>query len=458
MPGDSYKNLIIGSGEGGKSLAWHLGRLGEKTILVEKKMIGGSCPNIACLPSKNVVYSAKAVSLFSRAAEFGVSINHLTLDIAGVIRRKREMVDGLVRMHLDKFKATGVELLMGEAKFIGPRTVRVDANDGSVRTLTADHVFLSVGSRASIPRVPGLAESKPLTHVEALELDHLPEHLVVLGGGYVGLEFAQAMRRFGSRVTIVQHGPRLLDKEDPDVSDAIAELLKDEGIDVRLHAELTSATGTSGQNVKLTLKDGTINATDILVATGRTPNNDRIDADKGGVELTHSGHIKVDDKLRTSAPDVWAIGDCAGSPHFTHVAYDDFRIIRDTLAGGNRSTLNRLIPYVLFTDPELAHVGLNETEAKEKGIPYRLFKLPMAGVLRTWTLNEKRGFLKALVGDDDRILGFTAFGVDAGEIMASVQTAMLGGLPYPLMREAIYTHPTIAEGFGPLFSTAPTKH
>ena len=298
-----------------------------------------------------------------------------------------------------------------------------------------------------------------MTHVEALNLERLPDHLVILGGGYVGLEFAQAMRRFGSRVTIIQRGPRLLEREDPDVADALLELMKDEGIEVLLQAEVLKVTGRSGTGVALRVRPGTtertLEASDILVAAGRTPNTDRLDVAKAGVELDARGYIRVNDKLQTSAADVWAMGDCAGSPQFTHVGYDDFRVVLDNLAGGSRTTRGRLIPYCLFTDPELAHVGMNETEARAKNVPYRIARMPMAMVLRTRTLSQTRGFVKALIGADDRILGFTAFGAEASEMMAVVQTAMLGGMPYTALRDAIFTHPTAAEGLIALFGNVP---
>src|SRR5262249_55360009 len=282
-----------------------------------------------------------------------------------------------------------------------------------------------------------------------------------LGGGYVGLEFAQAMRRFGSRVTIVQHGPRLLDKEDLDVSEGLLQLMTDEGIEVLINAEVLKVTGRCGEKVTLQVRSGAgerlLEASDILVAAGRTPNTHRLDLDRTGVEVDSRGYIRVNDRLQTTAQDVWATGESAGSPHFTHAGEDDFRIVLDNLNGGNRTTRGRVVPYVLFTDPELAHVGLSETEAKAKGLGYRIVKMPMSMVFRAQTLSETRGFVKALIGDDDRILGFTAFGVEASEMMAVVQTAMLGRLPYTALRDAIFTHPTSAEGLTGLFSNPPTS-
>jgi pyruvate/2-oxoglutarate dehydrogenase complex dihydrolipoamide dehydrogenase (E3) component len=334
--------------------------------------------------------------------------------------------------------------------------VQVTLNAGGTRLVRGERVFINVGTRAAIPNVPGLAAAAPMTHVEALNLERLPGHLVILGGGYVGLEFAQAMRRFGSRVTIIQHGSRLLQREDPDVADGLLELMKHEGVEVLLRSQVQNVAGRSGSGVTLQVRSGTtdrtLEASDILVAAGRTPNTDRLDVAKTGVELDSRGYIRVNDRLKTSVADVWATGECAGSPQFTHVGEDDARVVLSNLAGGNRTTRDRLIPYCLFTDPELAHVGLTEAEAQEKGIPYRLARMPMAMVFRARTLSETRGFVKALVGSDDRLLGFTAFGAEGSEMMAVVQTAMLGGLPYTALRDAIFTHPTAAEGLIGLFS------
>jgi pyruvate/2-oxoglutarate dehydrogenase complex dihydrolipoamide dehydrogenase (E3) component len=461
MAVENCHNLIIGSGVAGKLLGWTLAKQGQKTVVVERSMVGGSCPNVACLPSKNVIYSAKAVSLVNPSTGLGVVSGSVRVDMAGVARRKRQMVEGLVEVHLANFKASGAELVMGEARFTQLKTVQVTLNAGGTRLLRGERVFINVGTRASIPNVPGLAGTEPMTHVEALNLERLPEHLVILGGGYVGLEFAQAMRRFGSRVTIIQHGPQLLKREDPDVSDALLELMKDEGIEVLLKSEVLSVTGRSGSGVALRVRSGTtertLEASDILVAAGRTPNTDRLDADKAGVKLDERGYIAVNDRLQTSAPDVWATGECAGSPQFTHVGEDDCRIVLDNLAGSSRTTRGRLIPYCLFTDPEVAHVGLSESEARASGMPYRIARMPMAKVFRALTLSQTRGFMKALIGADDRILGFTAFGAEASELMAVAQTAMLGGMPYTALRDAIWTHPTAAEGLLGLFANPPTE-
>jgi pyruvate/2-oxoglutarate dehydrogenase complex dihydrolipoamide dehydrogenase (E3) component len=463
MPGvERYEFLVIGSGETGKQLTWNLAQAGHRTAVVERKYIGGSCPNIACLPSKNVIRSAKANWFARHGTEYGIQTGPVSTDMRGVFNRKQKMVEGEVQFHLDRFKATGAELIRGEARFVAPKTVDVRLNEGGSRTITGDRVFLDLGSRSTIPDIAGLAAAKPMTHVEALNLDRLPEHVIVLGGGYVGLELAQALRRFGSAVTLIERGPQIARAEDPDVAQALLENFRSEGIEVLFETRVREVEGLSGRKVRIRAENSygehTIEGTDLLVATGRTPNTQGIGLETAGIELDARGYVKVNERLETTAAGVWAMGDCAGSPQFTHVAYDDFRVVRDNLNGGSRTTRDRLIPFCIFTDPELARVGLNETEAKRRGIAYRLAKMPMAGVLRAVTLGETRGFVKVLVdAESDRILGFTAFGAEGSEMMAAVQTAMLGGLPYTVLRDAIFTHPTAAEGLVYLLASVPAK-
>jgi pyruvate/2-oxoglutarate dehydrogenase complex dihydrolipoamide dehydrogenase (E3) component len=459
---ERYQILVIGSGEAGKHVTWTLAQAGHRTAVVERKYIGGSCPNIACLPSKNVIRSAKANWFARHGAEYGIQSGPVSTDMKGVLNRKRKMVEAEVQAHLDRFKATGAELVRGEARFVAPKTVAVQLNEGGRRMITGDRVFLDLGAGAAIPDIAGLAAARPMTHVEALDLDRLPGHVIVLGGGYVGLELAQALRRFGSEVTVIERGRQLTAAEDPDIAQAILENFANEGIEVLLDTRVRQVQGLSGQKVRIAVENShgeqTIEGTDLLVATGRTANTQGIGLERAGIELNASGHIKVNERLETTAPGVWAMGDCAGSPQFTHVAFDDFRVVRDNLNGGSRTTRDRLIPFCMFTDPELARVGLNETEAKARGIAYRLAKMPMAGVLRAVAIGETRGFVKMLVdAESDRILGFTAFAAEASEMMAAVQTAMLGGLPYTVLRDAIFTHPTVAEGLVFLLANVPAR-
>jgi pyruvate/2-oxoglutarate dehydrogenase complex dihydrolipoamide dehydrogenase (E3) component len=369
---ERYEILILGSGEGGKLLAWELARAGRRTAVVERRWIGGSCPNIACLPTKDEIWSAKVAHQVRHGAQFGAMTGPVVIDMPTVRRRKRAMVDAQIAAHLQNYKASGAELIMGSGRFVAPKTLEVCLNDGGTRVLTGEKVFLNIGTHATIPNVPGLEAARPLTHVEALELDYVPAHLIVLGGGYVGLELAQAHRRFGSRVTVIEHGPRLMGgREDPDVADEMQRILCDDGIDVVTSAETLRVHGRSGEDVGIIMRtaagERNVAGSDILVASGRTPNTAGIGLAEAGVELDTRGYIRVNGRLETSAPDVWALGECAGSPQFTHVSHDDFRIIRDNLAGGQRSTRGRLVPYCMFTDPPLARVGLSETEAQRQG-------------------------------------------------------------------------------------------
>ncbi len=454
--------LIFGSGTAGKLTAWTAGKEGLRTAVVERGLVGGACPNIACLPTKNVIHSAKVADLVRHDRDFGSGTAPALTEIPEVRARKRAMVSGLVSMHMDKYKASGAQLVFGEGRFVAPKTIEVRLKNGGTRTLRGDRVFLNLGSHATVPDVPGLAAAKPLTHVEALELDRLPGHLVVLGGGFVGLEFAQAFARFGSRVTILEHGAQLVGKEDKDVAEALLGLLRLDGVDVRLDTKLVGVEGFSGSAVRVTVQSpaGTsaLEGSDILVAAGRTPNTRDIGLDNTGVKLDGRGYIQVNERLETTAPDIWALGECAGSPQFTHVSEDDFRIVHTNLHGGSRTTRDRLVPFCLFTDPEYARVGMSEGEAIRAGRPYRLAKLPMEAVLRARTLSETRGFFKALVStDSDEILGFAMVGPQAGEVMSVVQTAMMGKLPYTALRDAVFTHPTMTEGLGPLFGAVPAR-
>jgi pyruvate/2-oxoglutarate dehydrogenase complex dihydrolipoamide dehydrogenase (E3) component len=460
---EEYDLVFLGGGTGSTVAAWTFAGEGKRVAVVDRKYIGGSCPNIACLPSKNIIHGAKVASYFRRSHEFGIEHNAFTIDMAGVRDRKRKMVVGLNQMYLGNYRNTGAEFILGAGRFIAPRTVEVALPDGATRRLRGANVIVSTGTRAAIEAIPGLKEAQPLTHIEALELDEVPEHLLIIGGGYVGIELSQAMRRFGSRVSVIARNQRLMSKEDRDVCDALRSLLEDEGIDIVLNARIQRVSGKSGDSLSVVLEQNgaerVFEGSHVLVAVGRTPNTEGLGLELAGVELTDRGYIKVNERLETTAPGVWAIGEVAGSPQFTHISVDDFRVVHANLTGGNRVTTGRQVPYCLFTDPELAHIGLSETEAQAQGIPYRLFKVPMEANLRARTLSETRGFVKALVGiDNDRILGFTAFGVGAGEIMASVQIAMIAGLPYTALRDAVLTHPTLVEGLIPLFSSVAESH
>jgi pyruvate/2-oxoglutarate dehydrogenase complex dihydrolipoamide dehydrogenase (E3) component len=452
---EDFELVVLGSGRA-RFLAWSLASQGKRTAVVERRYVTGSCPSIACLPSKYLIHRAKVASYFRRASEFGIARGEWTVDMHAIREGKQKMVDGMVAFNHERYRESGAELVMGQGRFVRPKTIEVATADGKTRTLRGDNVVISTGSRARIDPIPGLAEARPMTHIEAFELGRVPDHLVVLGGGYVGLELAQAMRRLGSRVTVIERNDALVHREDPDVSEALKGLFDDEAIKVLSSTRVSRVEGLSGDCVILhaTSKGAelVIEGSDILVASGRTPNTDGIGLEAAGIERDGQGFVKVDERCRTTAPGVWSVGDCAGSPQFTHIADDDVRVVRDNLAGIEHTTTNRLVPFCLFTDPELARVGLSESEAKSRRIAYRLAKIPVTAILRSRTLSEPRGFYKALVAaDSDRILGFAAFAPEADAVMTIVQIAMTADLPYTALRDAILTHPTMAEGLAALF-------
>ena len=461
MDSEQYDLVILGGGTGSTIAAWTFAKQGQRVAAIDRKYIGGSCPNIACLPSKNIIHSARVASYFRRSEEFGIAKRDFTIDMSAVRDRKRRMVSSWNNAYLDNYKKSGAEFILGSGRFIGPKTVEVTLPDGTIRQLRGTNVIINTGTRPALQPVPGLIEAQPLTHIEALELDQVPKHLLVIGGGYIGLELSQAMRRFGGKVTMIDRNDRLMHREDDDVTEALQKLFQDEGIDSVLNATVKRVSGKSGQSVRMVIEqrgaEKTLEGSHLLVAAGRSPNTDGIGLELAGVELTDSGYIKVNERLETTAPGVWAIGEVAGSPQFTHVSVDDFRVVHDSMTGGKRVTTGRQVPFCLFTDPEFARVGLSEKEANAQGIAYRLFKIPMEAVMRASTLSETRGFLKALVeADGNRILGFTGFGVGAGEVLSSVQIAMVAGLPYTALRDALLTHPTLVEGLIPLFSSVPS--
>ena len=461
-----FDTLILGSGEAGKFIGWSLSFAGQRVGCIERKYLGGSCPNIACLPSKNFIHSAQIAHDAANANEEGLFVAEAaSINMKAVKQRKQRMVDGLMEVHEGRFKASGLELIRGNGRFVGPKAIEVTASDGAKSTLTAETVVISTGSRSPIPDILGLKESNPLTHVELLDLDVLPKHLAIIGGGYIALEFAQCLRRLGSQVTVITHSDHILPKEDLDVSSALQKILENEGVEFHTATNITSINGHSGDaaTLSVTKRESSqvlkISASHILVATGRVPNTEDLDLKTAGIAQTPAGHIDVDAQLRSkSAAGVFAVGDCAGSPHFTHVAYDDFRVVKDVLLGqGKRVTTGRQVPFTLFTSPELARVGLTETQAQNQGIAYRIAKHGMPAFLRTMTLGETEGFAKVLVGENDRVVGFTALGPGVGELLPVVQLAMKEDLPYTSIADLVATHPTLGEGLTNLFEDVRQK-
>jgi len=449
---ESFDILVFGGGKAGKTLAMDQAKAGKRVAVVEAGLIGGSCINIACIPSKTLIRSAEVAHATRRAAEFGTHADNVRTSLDLVRNRTASVVAEMVAFNQSGFDASGFELVIGWGRFVSPKTIAVETGNG-VRTLTGDKVYINLGTTAAVPDVPGLANADPITHVEALQLGDMPTHLLVLGGGYIGMELGQAFRRLGADVTIIESGERLAPREDEDVSSALLDVLQGEGVNIALNCDGTTVTGKSGQSVSVKTADGRqFEGSHLLVAAGRRPRTDGIGLDLAGVEIDAKGFIKVDEHLKTTAQDVWAMGEVAGTPMFTHASLDDYRIVASQLKGGNRTTQGRIIPYCVFIDPEFARVGLNESEARSRGIEYRTARLPMDVVPRARTLSQRKGFMKALVAkDNDKILGFSMLGVNAGEVMSVVQMTMLGDLPFTVLRDGIFAHPTITEGLNMLF-------
>lgn len=453
---EHFENAIIGGGKAGKTLAMDLASHGQRTLMVERGMIGGTCINVACIPTKTMVRSAQVAELARRGAEFGIQGN-FTVDLATVRRRKQAVVSGMVAANQKKFDQSGMTLLLGVARFTGPKAFSVKLNSGEEKSFTADKVFINTGTRPSMPELPGLAAAAALTSESIMELERLPQHLLVLGGGYIGLEFAQMFRRFGSQVTMIERSPQFLPREDADIAEQVRKILTEEGIEILTAAAAKSVEGKSGSSVKLLLQTATVEksvaGTDLLVALGRVPTTEALNLAAAGVAVDGRGFVQVNDRLETSAPGVWALGDVNGGPQFTHASLDDYRIVKANLTGGHRSTKDRIMPYTLFIDPELGRAGLTEQEARQKGLEIKIARLPAAAIPRARTLGETKGVLKAVIdAKSERILGVSILAAEGGEIMAVLLTAMRAGLPYTALRDAIFAHPTMAESLNDLFA------
>jgi pyruvate/2-oxoglutarate dehydrogenase complex dihydrolipoamide dehydrogenase (E3) component len=455
---EAFDVIIIGSGQGGGPLAGVFAAAGRKTALIEATHVGGTCINEGCTPTKTMVASARVAHLARRAADYGVHTGPVSVDLEVVRKRKRDIVASWRAGSEQRLIDGGVDLIMGEGRFCDPQTVRVALNAGGERELQAPTIVINAGARSSVPDLPGLADVLFLDSTSIMELDTVPEHLIVLGGGYIGLEFGQMFHRFGSRVTIVQRGERLLAREDPDIADAVAEILREDGIEVWLNST-AHRVRRSGDDVALTIAtpDGerTLAGSHLLVAVGRTPNTDRLNLAAAGIAVDKRGNISADERLATNVPGIYVIGDIKGGPAFTHIAYDDYRILKaNLLDGGDRTTNGRLVPYTVFIDPQLGRVGLSEAEARRQGRSIQVVTLPMAHVARAIEVDETRGLMKAVIdAESEQILGFTMLGIEGGEIMSAVQMAMMGGLPYTALRDGVFAHPTLAESLNNLFAS-----
>jgi pyruvate/2-oxoglutarate dehydrogenase complex dihydrolipoamide dehydrogenase (E3) component len=452
-----FDAIIIGSGQGGNPLAMALAGAGMHTALVERKHVGGTCINEGCTPTKTMVASGRVSYLARRAADYGVHVGPISIDMGKVRQRKRDIVDtfrngGQARLE----KTANLELIFGDASFAGPRTVLVRLRVGGERAISAKYIFINAGTRASRPKLDGLDAVPFLDNVSIMELDVVPDHLLILGGGYIGLEFGQLFRRLGSRVTIVQAGRQLLTREDPDVAEEVTSILRQDGVRVLLNAKVTGVAQAS-EGIRLNIEspgDATaLVGSHLLVATGRVPNSDTLNLEVAGIQKDERGFIQVNDRLETNVEGVYALGDIKGGPAFTHISYDDFRIVRSNLLEKNAaSTKNRQVPYALFIDPQLGRVGLTETEARAQERNIRVAKLPMNHVARALEVDETRGFMKAIVdADTNLILGAAILGIEGGEIMSALEIAMMGKLPYTALRDGTFAHPTLTESLNNLF-------
>ena len=460
---DQYDAIVIGTGQGGKPLSISLAKAGWKTAIVERGDIGGTCVNVGCTPTKTMVASARVAYLSGRSAEYGVHTGPVKVNLAEVRRRKQQVVDSFRDGGLRGIEKTpNLDLLKGEASFTAPNSLAVRLNDGGSRALTARKIFINTGGRPSRPPIPGIDSVPTLDSTTIMELEELPEHLLVLGGGYIGLEFGQMFHRFGSRVTVVHRGDQLLSREDPDVAEAVAKILEEDGITVLLNTDAIRVEQTGGKihlTVKTSQGEQVLTGSHLLIAVGRSPNTERLNLGVAGVETDSHGFIKVNDRLETTGPGVYALGDVNGPPTFTHISYDDFRIIRTNLLdGGNATTKGRLVPYTVFIDPQLGRVGLSETEANASGRRIRVASLPMTHVARAIEVGETRGFMKAVVDDEtNQILGCAVLGMEGGELMSMFEIAMMGRVPYPALKDGIFAHPTLAESLNNLFMALDTK-
>jgi pyruvate/2-oxoglutarate dehydrogenase complex dihydrolipoamide dehydrogenase (E3) component len=455
---DQYQAIVIGAGQAGYPLSMALAAAGMRTALIECKHVGGTCVNEGCTPTKTMVASARVAYLAKRGVGYGVQTGDISINMERVRQRKRDIVDSFRNGSQARLEKTAnLELVFGEASFTGPKSVLVRLKDGGQRVITGEKIFINAGAGPSVPKVDGLTEVPFLDSTSIMELDIVPEHLLVLGGGYVGLEFAQMFRRFGSRVTIIQSASQLLGAEDTDVADEIASIFKQDGIDLLLDAKATNVTKI-GDKIHLTVlcdnESRTIDGSHLLVATGRVPNTESLNLSAAGIATDRRGFIQVNEKLETRAKNIFALGDIKGGPAFTHISYDDFRIIRTNVIEKGKATIDgRLVPYTVYIDPQLGRIGLTEAKCRTQNKSVRIAKMPMASVARALEVDETRGFMKAIVdASNDQILGAAVLGLEGGEIMSMLQLAMMGNLPYTKLRDAVLAHPTLAESLNNLFT------
>jgi pyruvate/2-oxoglutarate dehydrogenase complex dihydrolipoamide dehydrogenase (E3) component len=453
-----YDAIVIGAGQGGPPLAMEMANAGWRVALVERGYVGGSCINTGCTPTKTMIASARVAHIVNRAGDYGVKVESGSVELSAVLQRKQEVVESFRHGSKERYLSTqGLTLVEGQASFSGEKELEVELPTGGKEYIKADKIIIDTGSSPFMPPIEGLSTSGAHDSTSIQEIERLPDHLLIIGGGYVGVEFAQMFRRFGSDVTIIQRGSQLLTAEDQDVAEEVAEILRQDGINVLLSSDTVNVDAPSDQKIVLTVKSGEkekiLEGSHLLVATGRTPNTPELNLESTGITVDEQGYIPVNNKLETEVPGIFAIGDVNGGPAFTHISYDDFRIIaKNLLEGGSADISGRQLPYVVFTDPQLGRIGMTEKGAREIGHKYRVAKMPMSWVARAIETDETRGLLKAVVDDrSGQILGAAVLGVEGGELMAALQVAMLGGLPYTVLRDATFAHPSLAESFNKLF-------
>ena len=450
---EDFDAIIIGSGQGGNPLAEALIAAGKKTAMIERQDVGGTCINRGCSPTKTMVASARVAYMARRGADYGVHTGPVTIDMGRVRERKRAIVSSFRQSREKRLEKAQADLIRGEASFTGPRQLRVALNGGGERLLRAAQIFIDTGTRSARPAIAGLDAVPYLDNDSIMELDRVPEHLLILGGGYIGVEFSQMFRRFGSRVTVIQAGPQLLREEDADVAAEVLKILREDGIEILLNARAQEVKPGIDLKVSTEGKTQTVEGSHLLLATGRVPNTDALKPAAGGVETDERGFIRVNDRLETSAPGVYAIGDVKGGPAFTHISYDDYRILKaNLLDGGQRSVRDRMVPFAVFMDPQLGRVGMTETEAKKSGRKIRVARMPMTSVARALEVDETRGLMKVIVdAETEEILGATVLGLEGGEVMSVLQMAMMGHLKWSALHDAVLAHPTLAESINNLF-------
>ena len=453
----NFDAIIIGSGQGGTPLAKKLAKQGWKTALIERKAVGGTCINVGCTPSKTMIASAKAAYDVAQAGKWGVEVRESIINMPAIILRKEKVVESFRKGSQEGLEKTeNLSLIFGEASFTDAKTIEVVLNEGGKEMLTASKIFIDVGTRPSIPNIEGLKEVDYCTSTSLMELKEVPDHLLIIGGGYIGLEFGQMYRRFGSKVTILEFGNRFLSREDEDIAEEALKFMQAEGIDVFTDAQTTKVK-KEGDLIIATVdvggKERTIKCSHLLVSAGRTPNTDSLNLQSAGIKIDKQGYIIANKKLETSAEGVYVIGDVKGGPEFTHIAYNDYIILYNNLINGkDESIKNRMVPYTMFTDPQLGRIGITEEEAKKKGLNIKVAKLPMSHVARAIETGDTRGLMKAVVdAKSGKILGAAILGAEGGEIMSVLQMAMFGNITWMQIKDMIFAHPLYAESLNNLF-------